>query len=152
MSGKRISGKSFDVMVGDYLVHVNKMTLNIKDDGGVAIDNGIPNGYTDGEVSADGEIELDTRNFNILNQAAKASGSWQTLDPFDIACVADLGDDESMRVDAYGCKLRISDLLNVDKSSKDKHTHKIKFDVTDRNFIAINGVPYIDPESISSLA
>lgn len=151
-SAKRISGRSFDVMAGDYLVHVDKMTASVNDNGGVAYSGGIPDGYTDGDYSADGEIELDVANFLILNQAAKAAGSWQALKPFDISCVADVGDNKGLNVVIFGCKLRISDLLNIDPMSKDKSTIKIKFDVTDRNFITINGVPIIDPKSIENLA
>ena len=151
MSNKRISGKSFDTMVGDYLMHVDKFSLTVNDNGGVAMSGGIPDGYTDGDYTADGEIELDTTNFLILNQAAKAAGSWQALPPFDISSVADVGDNKGLRVDAYGCKLRVSDLLNIDPKSNEKTTHKIKYDVTDRNFVAINGVPVIDPKSIENL-
>lgn len=152
MSNKRISGKSFDVMVGDYMLHVDKFSITVNDNGGVAYSGGVPDGYTAGDFSADGEIEIDTVNLLTLNQAAKAAGSWEDLEPFDISTVADVGDNKGLRVDAYGCKLRLSDLLAIDPKSNEKSTHKIKFDVTDRNFVAVNGVPIISPKSIENLA
>ncbi len=149
---RRISGASFDIMIGDFLVHVENMTCTVNDGGGVAQTGGVPDGYTDGEFSADGEIELDTNNFMILNQAAKAAGSWQQLEPFDISTVADVNDDKGLRVDIFGSKLRIADLLKIDPKSKDKHTHKLKYDVTSPSFININGVPIIDPRRIEKLS
>lgn len=149
--GRRISGRSFEVRVGDFLVQMKKMTLAINDGGGVATDNGVPNGWTDGVYSASGEIEINTRNFKILNKAAGKAGSWQDLEAFDITSVADCGAEENLTIDAYGCKLRLSDLLAVDEKSSDEHIHKIKFDVTDPNFVAIDGVPVISPKNIENL-
>jgi hypothetical protein len=149
MSTKRISGKSFDVMVGDYLLHVDKASLTISDNGGVAMTDGIPDGYTDGDVSASGDIEIDTANFNILLGAAKSAGSWRELPPFDISFVADTGGSDAnkgLRVDAAGCRLKIADLLSIDPKSADKQVHKLTFDVTDSAFVSINGVPYISTD------
>ena len=68
---QRLSGKNFDVYLGDMLVHVESASLDIEDSSEVAKTNGIPNGWTDGEVGASGEIEVDAANLKLVTEAAK---------------------------------------------------------------------------------
>uniref|UniRef100_A0A6H1ZFH9 Tail protein n=1 Tax=viral metagenome TaxID=1070528 RepID=A0A6H1ZFH9_9ZZZZ len=146
----RIGGKNFDVNLGDLLVHVETCTLDITDNTAVAQDKGVPNGHVDGDVSASGELEFDTANFSLLIEAAKRAGSFRQLDPFDTVFFAKAGDEE-LRVEAFGCKLKVSSLLNIDPKGGEKSKHKVPFDVTSPDFIRINGVPYLAAEEIEGL-
>ena len=64
---QRLSGKSFDVTLGDLKLHIEKASLDIEDGSEVAKTGGVPNGWVDGEVSASGEIELDGGIFRSSN-------------------------------------------------------------------------------------
>jgi hypothetical protein len=141
--GKRIGGKDVDIMLNDLMIHIKSFTIGIDDSTGVAKTKGIPNGYVDGETSGSGEIEVDTPNFNLIIDAARKAGSFKKLEPFDIVSNSET-DDDKFNVEAFGCKLRISDLLNIDPKGGETLTHKLPFDVTSPDFIRINGVPYLD--------
>ena len=146
----RIGGKNFDVNVGDLQVHVANCTLDITDSTAVAQSRGVPNGHVDGDVSASGEMEFDTSNFNLLIEAARSAGSFRKLEPFDVVFFAKAGDEE-LRVEAFGCKLRVSSLLSVDPKGGETSKHKVPFDVTSPDFIRINGVPYLAAAEIEGL-
>jgi len=146
----RIGGKNFDVNLGDLLVHVETCTLDITDNTAVAQDKGVPNGYVDGDVAASGEMEFDTSNFSLLIEAAKQAGSFRELETFDTVFYAKAGDEE-LRVEAFGCRLKVSSLLNIDPKGGEKSKHKVPFDVTSPDFIRINGVPYLAAVEIEGL-
>ncbi len=147
----RIGGKNFDVNLGDLQLHIENITLDITDNTAVAKSRGVPDGYVDGDVSASGEMELDTNNFNLLIEAARSAGSFRKLEPFDTVFFAKAGDEE-LRVEAFGCKLRVSSLLGVDPKGGEKTKHKVPYDVTSPDFIRINGVPYLDATEIEGLS
>ena len=111
----------------------------------------MPDGHVDGEVSASGEMEFDTNNFNLLIEAARTAGSFRKLEPFDSVFFAKSGEEE-LRVEAFGCKLRISSLLSIDPKGGETTRHKVPFDVTSPDFIRINGVPYLDATEIEGLS
>lgn len=148
---QRISGKNFDVSVGDLTFTVNKTTLTIEDKTDVAKDSGVPNGWVDGEVGASGDMELDALAMGILGEAAKSAGSWRALDPLDIVFYAKTGQKEEMKVEAFGCKLIIDSLLDVDKAGGQKHITKLKYVVTSPDFVRINGTPYLRSEETEGL-
>jgi hypothetical protein len=151
MSGtKRVSGINFDTTLMGTMVHVDKGTLTITDATEVAKTRGIPDGYVDGEVGAELEFELDAKNFNLLVDAAKSAGSWRGMEPDDVMFYADTGSD-TMKIEAFGVKLMISDLLDIDPAGGKKTTHKVKGIVTDPNFVAINGVPYLSSDDTRHL-
>jgi hypothetical protein len=148
--GKRIGGKDIDIMLSDLMIHVLAFTITIDDSTGVAKTKGVPNGYVDGETSAGGELEVDTQNFNLIIDAAKKAGSFKKMGTFDIVSNAET-DDEALTIEAFGCKLRISDLLGVDTKGGELLKHKLPFDVTSPDFISINGVPYLDSAEIENI-
>lgn len=148
---QRISGKNFDVSIGDLTMNVGKATLTIEDKTDVAKDGGVPNGWVDGEAGASGDMELDAQAIGILGEAAKAAGSWRGLGTFDILFYAKTGQDEEMKVEAFGCKFVLDSLLDLDKSGGQKHISKVKYFVTSPDFIRINGVPYLRPEETEGL-
>ncbi|OSR82437.1 phage protein [Pseudomonas syringae] len=146
----KIGGKNFDVNLGDLLVHVEAGNIDITDNSTVAQTKGVPNGHVDGDVAAAGELELDTTNFNLLIEQAKTAGSFRELEPFDIVFFAKAGEEE-LRIEAFGCKVRVSSLLSIDPKGGAKNTHKVPFDVTSPDFIKINGVPYLAAAEIEGL-
>ncbi|EPR3220035.1 DUF2597 family protein [Pseudomonas aeruginosa] len=146
----RISGMNFDITLGDLQVHVEKATLDITDNSAVAQTRGVPDGFVDGDVIASGEYELDAANFALLIEAAKRAGSFRKLEPVDSLFYAKAGDSE-VRVEAFGCKLKVSSLLDIDPKGGSKTTHKVPFDVTSPDFIRINGVPYLDASETEDL-
>jgi len=149
--GQRISGKNFDISLGDLMVHVNKATLEITDNSAVAKDRGVPNGYVDGDVEASGDIEVDATALKLISEAAAKAGSFRQLPLYDALFYAKTGDGDEMKVQAFGCKLKISSLLDIDRKGGEKTMAKIPFDVTSPDFIRINGVPYLSEADTEGL-
>lgn len=139
---KRISGIDFHIDFHGLSVKTESANLSITDNGTVAMTQGRPNGYVDGDVMANGDFVFDTQNINLILEAARRVGSFKALEPFDILFYAQTAD--RMKVEAFGCKLKIDDLLSIDSKGGEKITHKVGFDVTGSDFININGVPYLD--------
>lgn len=146
----RIGGKNFDINLGDLLIHVESATLDITDNTAVVQDKGVPNGFVDGDVTASGELELDTQNLNLIIESARQAGSFRKLATFDTVFFAQTADEE-LRVEAFGCKLKISSVLSIDPKGGEKTKHKLPFDVTSPDFVRINGVPYLDATETEGL-
>lgn len=143
MSGKRISGQSIDFNMDGDLVHVEKVSLSITDNTGVAQTNGVPDGYVNGDVSAEGELELSTKYLNVITAKARKAGSWRAIPLVDLMWYASAGIEE-LKVEAFGVKLNITDILDVDPKGGSVMTHKVKFIVTSPDFVRINGIPYLE--------
>lgn len=139
----RIGGKNFDIALGLLTVHVETATLNIEDSSAVAKTQGVPNGHVDGEVAASGELVVDAQNLNLIMMAAAAAGSFRGLEPFDLHFFAVATGGETLVVEAFGCKLQVSALLNITATGGEKHTTTIPFFVTSPDFVRINGIPYL---------
>lgn len=150
MSGKRISGQSIDFNIDGDLVHVEKVSLSITDNTGVAQTNGVPDGYVNGDVSAEGELELSTKYLNIITAKARSAGSWRAIPLVDLMWYAKAGAEE-LKVESFGCKLNVTDILDVDPKGGAVMTHKIKFIVTSPDFVRINGIPYLESELTDKL-
>ncbi|MBI6436435.1 DUF2597 family protein [Proteus mirabilis] len=150
MSGKRISGQSIDFNIDGDLVHVEKVSLSITDNTGVAQTNGVPDGYVNGDVSAEGELELSTKYLNIITAKARSAGSWRAIPLVDLMWYAKAGTEE-LKVESFGCKLNVTDILDVDPKGGAVMTHKIKFIVTSPDFVRINGIPYLESELTDKL-
>ncbi|EAT0258014.1 DUF2597 family protein [Salmonella enterica] len=150
MDLNRISGMNVDVSVGGRAVRVKTITLDITDNSKVVQERGVPGGYVDGDVEAGGEIEVDTINFQILREAAREAGSWRSIPPVDFLFFAQAGDEE-LKVEAFGCKLVISNLINVDSKGGDAMSHKIKFMVASPDFVKIDELPYLSARDTRDL-
>lgn len=150
MSGKRISGQSIDFNINGDLVHVEKVSLSITDNTGVAQTNGVPDGYVNGDVSAEGELELSTKYLNVITAKARSAGSWRAIPLVDLMWYAKAGTEE-LKVESFGCKLNVTDILDVDPKGGAVMTHKIKFIVTSPDFVRINGIPYLESELTDKL-
>ncbi|MGL5498374.1 MAG: phage protein [Aeromonas sobria] len=147
---RRISGQSFDTTLMGTMVHIEKASLSITDNSAVALTRGVPDGFVDGDVAAELEFEFDTKNFNLLCEGAKRQGSWRGMEPDDVLFYADSGA-EKMRVEAFGVKLMVSDLIDVDPKGGNKTVHKVKGFVTSPDFVHINGMPYLSADDTRHL-
>lgn len=147
---QRISGQSFDFNLDGDKVHVEKVTLDITDNTTVAQTQGVPDGYTSGDCSAEGEIEFSTKALVILQAKARAAGSWRSIPPVPLMWYAKAGNEE-MKVEAFGCKLILAGILDIDPKGGSVLTHKVKFLVTSPDFVHIAGIPYLESELTESL-
>ncbi|MCC8380191.1 tail protein [Xenorhabdus stockiae] len=147
---QRISGQSVDFNMDGDLVHAEKVNLSITDNTAAAQTQGVPDGYIAGDVAAEGEIELSTKYLEIVTAKARSAGSWRGIQPVDLMWYAKAGNEE-IKVEAYGCKLIVSDILDVDPKGGSVMTHKVKFVVTSPDFVRINGIPYLEAELTQSL-
>ncbi|MBB1272531.1 phage protein [Psychromonas sp. SR45-3] len=149
MSAK-FSGRNFDVTILGVMVHVKSASATINDETAVAKSRGVTDGYTDGSVTCDVEYEVDLSNFKKLQQKAREAGSWRGVEPFDCMFYANNGQDED-KIELYGVKLLIADLIALDPDSADKTTRKLKGFVTSPNFVKINGIPYLSADDTRGL-
>jgi len=146
----RLSGKNFATMISDTMIQVDTATVSITDNSAVAQTNGVPDGHVDGDVAANGELVVNASNFRLLSEAAKAAGSWRGMDTFDIMFYGKTNQDE-VKVECFGCKIKLSDLLDLDTKGGSTTNFKIPFDVTSPDFVHIDGVPYLRPDEIENI-
>ncbi|ENQ8053183.1 DUF2597 family protein [Vibrio parahaemolyticus] len=146
----RISGKNMHFSLGDYKLKAQKVTLSITDNSAINKTSGVPDGYVDGDVEASGEMELTTQQFNLLGKAAKQAGSWRGMPDFDALFYGKIDKDE-LKIEAFGCRIKISDLLDADSNGGSALVHKLSFEVTSPDFVSINGVPYLRPDETEDL-
>ncbi|MGE6433143.1 phage protein [Shewanella baltica] len=148
--GSSLSGLDVDITIGSTDITVDKITLDIEDNSKASKSRGVSSGWLKGAVGAKGSIELNTENFSRLSDEAKAAGSWRALLPFDVMWYAKT--DIELKVEAFGCQLKITNLLDVDqKEGGDGMIHKIDYEVVGRDFIKINGTPYLDAKEVEHL-
>ena len=145
--GKRISGKNVTHTMepSGIELELEEISLSIEDSGAEAMDGGRPNGFLDGEVKASGDITVDYENFTLINEVAKSAGSFSQLEVQDFIFYANVDGFED-KVEAFGCKLYLSEVVNYKPSGGEKLFRKIPYKVTGQDFVKINGVPYL-PES-----
>ncbi len=147
---QHISGSDINISLGTKLISVKQYTLNIEDGMKTTSTRGIVDGWVRGAVTASGEITLDTENYNKLIEEARKAGSWQQLDVFDIIGLGKTLDQE-FKTAAYGCKTKLNKILDAGGDGGDKLEHTLAYDVTDKRFVEINGVPYLDQNFIETL-
>lgn len=136
--------------MGDMLVHVDTATVSITDNSAVSQTGGVPDGTVDGDVSGNGELSVNASNFNLISEAAKKAGSWRAMETFDIMFYGKTAKDE-LKVEAFGCRIKLSDILDIDRKGGQASLFKIPFDITSPDFVHINGVPYLRPEEIENI-
>ncbi len=85
-----------------------------------------------------------------MTAKARTVGSWRGIQPVDLMWYAKAGNEE-IKVEAYGCKLIVSDILDVDPKGGSVMMHKVKFVVTSPDFVRINGIPYLEAELTQGL-
>ncbi len=84
----------------------------------------------------------------MLTAKARAAGSWRGLPHLIFYAKAS---SEEMKVETFGNKLQVSNLLDIDPKGGGVTTHKIKYFVTSPKFVNINGVPYLEAEATENL-
>lgn len=146
----RLSGMNFNVNLGDIMIHVDTATLSITDNSAVSQTGGVPDGSVDGDVAANGELTVNASQFSLISAAAKSAGAWRAMPTFDIMFYGKTAKDE-MKIEAFGCRIKLSDILDLDKKGGQASLFKIPFDVTSPDFVHINGVPYLRPEEIENI-
>lgn len=147
---EHISGMSFDFHMLGMPIHSESINLSITDNSAVAQTRGVPDGYVDGDVSAEGEITVDERNFKKFEAVARAAGSYRDMPVTDFTFFAMRGGVRS-KVEAFGCKLLLTDVLDIDPKGGSKATKKIKYFVTSKDFVRINGIPYLSASDTRDL-
>ncbi len=147
----RIGGKDINVTLGDLAMTIDKATLSIEDSSAVAKSRGVPNGFVRGEVSGSGDIELDAQNLAILSEAARQAGSFRSLPAFDMLFYAKVAGGEELKVEAFGCRIKIESLADMDAKGGEKHITKLAFEVTSPDFVHINGVPYLSEDETEGI-
>lgn len=148
--GTRLSGHDIDAMVGDYTVQFEEVTLTIEDNSKAVMSRGRPNGHVRGSIKASGEFTVDSANLSVMMDAARSAGSFIELPPFDVVFNGETSED-TLRVEAFECLTKLSDVLNANANGEEKLTHKIPYEVTGKHFVRINGTPYAPESEISRL-
>ena len=112
-----------------------------------------PTAGSDGEVGASGEIEVDAANLKILlPRPRRNAGSFRGLPEFDILFYGSTGRRrEESKIEAFGCKLKVSKLADLDPKGGEKVKFTIPYVVTSPDFVRINGVPYLTSEETEGL-
>ncbi|CAM3632963.1 MULTISPECIES: phage protein [Yersinia] len=146
----RISGQSVDVSMNGELIHVEKIGLTITDNSSAAQTQGVPDGHVSGDVSGEGDIEVSTKMLPQLTAMAAKAGSWRGIEPFDLLFYAKAGTEE-LKIEAFGCKLKVDSPLDLDPKGGSVLTHKLKFFITSPDFVRINGIPYLEAEATRNL-
>jgi len=150
MSLKALGGKDFDVNIGDSLVHVIEGSVKITDGRKVKMVRGVPTGFIDGPVSAEVTIKLDHENFLLIEAQAKTAGSWKGLEPFDISFMAEVSAG-SKNIEVFGALPQLDEILNFKAEGGEEDTTTIKCIITSKDFIKINGVPYLTSDEVRDL-
>ena len=147
---ERISGMSFDFYMGAIPIHAESVNLSITDNTAVAQTRGVPDGFVDGDVTAEGEITVDERNFVKFEAVARVAGSYRDMPLTNFVFFAMRGGVRS-KVEAFGVKLLLTDVIDIDPKGGSKTVKKIKYLVTSKDFVRINGVPYLSDEDTRDL-
>lgn len=150
MSREHISGQSFEFYLSGMPIRAESVSLSISDNTTYATTHGVPDGWVSGDVSAEGEVTLDMRNFQKFAAVAAGAGSYRAISPTDLVFFASRAGVRS-KIEVFGAKFVLTDLLDIDPNGGSKSTHKIKFFVTCKNFVRINGIPYLSEEDTKYL-
>ncbi|CAI1187216.1 Protein of uncharacterised function (DUF2597) [Serratia entomophila] len=146
----RIGGMDFDITLGTEIIHVKTISLDVTDNTAAAQTRGIPDGHVNGDVAAEGEMEMDTKNFQKIGAVARAAGSYRSMPTTDILFYANTGDEE-LTVEAFGCKLIVTSPLAFDPKGGETASHKVKYLVTSPDFVHIDGVPMLSEDDVRDL-
>lgn len=150
MSFKHLGGKDARAIIDGTLINIEKIDIDIETERQPVYENGVPNGFVDGKVSATVKLTFNKHNFALFKEKAKAAGSWQGIPPFDFDCVSTAGT-QSETISAFGVLPDITSLLSAETESNSAQTVEVEGAITSPDFIHIDGVPYLEAESIADL-
>lgn len=147
------SGLDVDVVLdASVMVTFDKVSLKIEDSSGEAMSKGRPNGNLNGAAKAGGDIVMTTPELKKILAVARTRGSFRNLPVFDMIINADNAEDGSFKVEAFGIKFKIADLIDADANSESQMMHTLGYYVTGKEFVNIDGVPYLPVEDIAKLS
>jgi hypothetical protein len=150
MSVKHLSGKDFDVFIGSKMVHVIDASVKVTDGRKVKTTRGIPVGFIDGPVSAEVTFKLDHENFLLLEGQAKEAGSWKGIPAFDMSFLAETQIGKK-NIEVFGVLPSLDEILNLKAEGGEEDVITVKGDITSKDFIKINGIPYLTVEEVRDL-
>lgn len=148
----QFSGLELDVSLGSRDITAKKVTLSITDNSRAATSRGMPDGDLPGSVEATLTLEVDSYNLGIVIEMAKSAGSFRGIEPFDFIGSMKKASGMALKVEVFGCKPKLTDILDADTDSDDGLTHKIECSVTSSDFVRIDGVPYLKPSETKHLS
>jgi len=151
MSGnKHLGGKDFDVFMGDKMVHVIEASVKVTDGRKVKTVRGIPVGFIDGPVSAEVTFKVDHENFLLIEGQAKSAGSWKGIPPFDMSFLAEVKAG-TKNIEAFGVLPSLDEILSLKAEGGEEDTTTLKGEITSKDFIKINGIPYLTSDEVRDL-
>jgi len=83
----------------------------------------------------------------LITAYAASKGSYQEMDDVDVRGLG-VARGTAHTVEAFGCMLQLTDVLNATPNASDAHTVKVKYKVCGKDFVRINGIPYLKSELI----
>lgn len=141
---QHITGKSGQSFVEGVPFVFDKITASISDGMEALKTRGVPDGYVEGDVSCDGEVEMKYKYFKQFSVLAAANGSYRAIPAMDISYIAATKSD-LVPIVLHGCKFTMESILEAEANDgKKAGMVKLKFSVTSPDFVSINGVPYLD--------
>jgi hypothetical protein len=141
---QHITGKNGQAFVSGIPFAFDKITASISDGMEVVKTRGVPDGYSEGDVGCDGEVEMKYKYFKQFSILAKAAGSYRAIPAMDISYIGATKSDV-VPIVLYGCKFTMESILEAEANDgKKSGMVKLKFAVTSPDFVSINGVPYLD--------
>jgi len=144
---EHITGQSWEFFIGALNLTTESASLSISDSTKAKNNRGRPNGFVRGLTAGEGEFELDAEQVTLLTAFAATKGSWQELTDIDIRGIA-VVDGNAQTIEAFGCVLMITDVMNAASNGEEAATSKIKYFVAGKDFVNINGVPYLKSRAI----
>lgn len=141
---QHITGKNGQSFVEGIPFTFDKITASISDGMEVLKTRGVPDGYAEGDVSCDGEVEMKYKYFKQFSALAAKMGSYRAVPAMDINYIGATKSD-LVPIVLHGCKFTMESILEAEANDgKKAGMVKLKFSVTSPDFVSINGVPYLD--------
>lgn len=147
---KHLSGQDYDFIVGGTALIAAEVSVKITDGRVVKYQRGVSVGHVGGKCEAEVTLKLDHENFLLMQAKAEKAGSWQDIKPFTISGLAQTKFG-SKNIEVFGCLPMIDDLLSAKTEGGEDDTTSIKCLVTSKDFIKINGAPYLSLQSVRDL-
>lgn len=142
---QHITGKNGRSFLGGIPFQFDKITSTISDGMEAEKTRGIPDGYVEGDVGCEGEVEMKYKYFKQYSLLAKKHGSYRAIPAMDISYIGATKSD-AFPVKLYGCKFTLDSIVEAEANDgKKTGMVKLKYKVTSPDFVDINGVPYLDP-------
>jgi len=139
-----VTGKNGQSFLDGIPFVFDKITASISDGMEVLKTRGVPDGFAEGDVSCEGEVEMKYKYFKQFSALALKYGSYRAIPTMDISYIGATKSD-LVPIVLYGCKFTMESILEAESNDgKKAGVVKLKYAVTSPDFLTINGVPYLD--------